>query len=345
VFYSYSHRDARMRDQLETHLAMLRRDGLIVGWHDRRIVAGSEWEDSISENLEHAQVILLLISANFIASEYCYGKEMQRAMQRHEAGQAKVIPIILRDVDWKTAPFAKIQALPTDARPITSWRNRDAAWADVARGIRSAVIEMGHKPALVEQGSDSDDELGLLDYMVELEESMQRLMSTLRDLASVGTEYQARVEGWIASHPPALAVSASQKRAWLADLSRILMEYAQTTEKSVPLLLQGWEAFDASSQGALYLVSRMGGSVGATESASIIGSLLRFRDGVQVPMKQLRDLQLQMKQFTGLSKDLNLAVQRLDRAWERVIVVFTKGGQSAEDLSRILLEVSDNEPQ
>lgn len=139
LFYSYSHKDEELRNQLETHLALLRRQGLIDQWHDRRIGPGQEWAGAIDVNLESAQIILLLASADFIASDYCYEKEMARAIERHEAGDARVIPVILRAVDWKDAPFAKLQALPKDGKPVTAWADRDAAWLDVAQGIRKAV--------------------------------------------------------------------------------------------------------------------------------------------------------------------------------------------------------------
>ena len=139
VFYSYSHRDTELRDELERHLSILRRSGLIRCWHDRQIDPGSEWAGKIHEHLNDANIILLLVSADFLASDYCYDVEMKRAMERHEAGEAIVIPIILRPVDWSGAPFAKIQCLPTDGKPVTSWPNRDEAFRNVAEGIRRAI--------------------------------------------------------------------------------------------------------------------------------------------------------------------------------------------------------------
>ena len=127
---------------LENHLAILKRQGVITGWHDRRIGAGEEWEGKIDAHLNSARVILLLISADFIASDYCYDVELKQAMERHEAGEARVIPVILRPVDWKGAPFGKLQALPKDAKPVTTWANRDEAFVDVARGIRAVVKEL-----------------------------------------------------------------------------------------------------------------------------------------------------------------------------------------------------------
>lgn len=141
VFFSYSHKDEALRDQLETHLALLKNQGLIESWHDRRISAGSEVDDSISAAMERANVILLLVSADFMASTYCYSKEMKRAMERHESKEARVIPVILRDCDWHSAPFGKLLAAPRDGKPITLWSDIDQAMTDVAKHIRRAVEE------------------------------------------------------------------------------------------------------------------------------------------------------------------------------------------------------------
>ncbi len=142
LFYSYSHKDEAYRDELEEHLSLLKRQGLIHTWHDRRIGAGEEWQGAIDESFEAANVILFLVSAAFLASDYCYDREMKRALEKHEAGDARVIPIIIRPVDWSGAPFSKLQALPKDAKPVTSWPNRDEAWADVAKGVRKAIGEL-----------------------------------------------------------------------------------------------------------------------------------------------------------------------------------------------------------
>ncbi|XXX81951.1 TIR domain-containing protein [Sorangium sp. So ce134] len=139
LFFSYSHKDEALRDELETHLALLKREGILQTWHDRRIGASAEWAGQIDRNLDEAEVILLLISADFLASNYCFDKEMKRALERHHAGQAHVIPVLLRKTDWHSAPFARLQALPRNARPVTSWQDRDEAWTDVAKGIRHAV--------------------------------------------------------------------------------------------------------------------------------------------------------------------------------------------------------------
>ena len=142
VFFSYSHRDETLRDELETHLALLKREGEIDTWHDRRIGAGREWKGEIDARLESADLILLLISPDFIASDYCFDLEMTRALERHAAGDARVIPIILRPTDWQTASFAKLQALPKGGKPITTWSDRDTAFVDVVNGLRAAIREL-----------------------------------------------------------------------------------------------------------------------------------------------------------------------------------------------------------
>ena len=139
VFYSYSHKDAAFRDRIEEALAMLKRADIISQWHDRGIGPGTEWRSQIDSNLESADLILLLVSQSFLASDYCYDAEMMKAMELHNAGRARVIPIILRPCDWKAAPFAKLQALPRDGKAIIHWRPQDDAYLDVTRSIREVV--------------------------------------------------------------------------------------------------------------------------------------------------------------------------------------------------------------
>jgi len=142
IFFAYAHEDEKLRDELEKHLSTLRRQGVITSWHDRKIGGGKQWNGEIDMHLDTAHMILLLISADFIDSDYCWDVEVKRAMERHKAGEARVIPVILRPVEWRDAPFGKLQALPTDAKPVTSWENRDEAFLDIAQGIRAAVMEL-----------------------------------------------------------------------------------------------------------------------------------------------------------------------------------------------------------
>lgn len=142
IFFSYSQRDQRLRNQLETQLSFLRREGLITTWYNHKIMAGDEWAGKIDEHLNKAQIILLLVSADFIASDYCYGIEMRRALERHEAGKARVIPVILRPIEWKQTPFGKLKPLPTGGKPVIKWTDRDSAFHDIAQGIRKVIEEL-----------------------------------------------------------------------------------------------------------------------------------------------------------------------------------------------------------
>ena len=139
VFFSYSHADEDLRDQLEKQLAMLKRQGVIETWHDRRIGAGQELGQVIDDHINSDDIILLLVSPDFIASDYCYDIEMKRAMERHEAGEAIVIPVILRACDWHHAPFGRLLGTPKDGKPVTQWPDRDEAFLQVARSVRDAA--------------------------------------------------------------------------------------------------------------------------------------------------------------------------------------------------------------
>lgn len=155
LFYAYAHEDEALRNQLNTHLALLQQQGLIRPWHDREISAGSLWDKEIDAHLKSARILLLLVSPDFIASDYCYGIEMQEALKRHIAGEARVIPIILRHCDWESAPFGKIQALPRDGKPVRAWSDRDAAFTDIAKSIRKVVEELaGEGSTETSQNSD-----------------------------------------------------------------------------------------------------------------------------------------------------------------------------------------------
>lgn len=144
VFISYSHKDQALRDELEIHLSNLKRQHLISSWYDGDIAPGAEWEPEILERLKFAQIILLLISADFIHSDFCYSIEMKQAIDRHNAGEARVIPILLRPTYWQGAPFGKLKMLPTDVKAVTSWPTHDEAFVDIVQGLRVVIDELIH---------------------------------------------------------------------------------------------------------------------------------------------------------------------------------------------------------
>lgn len=141
LFYSYAHEDEPLREELQGHLKILERRGLLAPWHDRKIVPGQDWSGEIDAHLRSAELVLLLVSKDFVESDYIWGVELVAAMDRHARQAATVVPIMVRPVDLapEDAPFMKLQGLPTDMKPVTSWPNRDEAWTDVAKGLRATV--------------------------------------------------------------------------------------------------------------------------------------------------------------------------------------------------------------
>lgn len=139
LFISYSHKDEDLKEELEIHLATLKRQGQINPWQDRAIEAGTAWDPQIKAQLEAAAIILLLITPRFMASDYIHDVELKRALERHQAGTARVIPIILKPTDLKDTPIAALQALPKDAKPVTTWTNQDEAFLNVVQGLRRVL--------------------------------------------------------------------------------------------------------------------------------------------------------------------------------------------------------------
>jgi TIR domain len=153
VVVSYSHKDEAFRQQLETALKPLVREGLISLWSDHRINAGSEIDHEIQLQLKKADVILLLVSPDFLNSDYCYCIEMELAIDRHNNDLSVVIPIILRHSDWTKTPFSGLKALPNDGKPVFSWSDRDEAWLFVIKGIRGTIENLLPKLAVIEEKS------------------------------------------------------------------------------------------------------------------------------------------------------------------------------------------------
>ena len=142
VFFSYAHEDETLLNKLKDHLALLKRQGTISIWHDRDISAGQDWKTTISSHLNTDDLILLLISSAFIASDYCYSIEGKRALERHKAGEARVIPVLLQPYHLKNAPFNHLEFLPRDRNPVTKWLNQEDAFENIAEGVHKVVEEL-----------------------------------------------------------------------------------------------------------------------------------------------------------------------------------------------------------
>lgn len=145
LVFSYSHVDEALRNELEKHLSPLKRMGKITTWHDRRIDPGLEFEHQIDHYFSEADIILLLISSDFIASDYCYQVEMTNAMERHKRGEAVVIPVILRECAWHQLPFGSIMAATIDGKPIIKFASHDEGYVQVFDAVSRAIASMEAK--------------------------------------------------------------------------------------------------------------------------------------------------------------------------------------------------------
>jgi endonuclease/exonuclease/phosphatase family metal-dependent hydrolase len=185
VFYSYAHEDEALRDRIDEYLELLARQNLVVRWHDRQILPGSEWNSAIAEALTSSDIILLLVSRSFSASRYISDYELPAAMQAHQTGKARVVPILLEDAPgWEKAEFAKLQLLPTGARPVSNWKDPVEAYADIARGIRQVakdIIVSGGGPFEFGPHEFSEAELAQLSR-TERERTAKGLKALHKDL-------------------------------------------------------------------------------------------------------------------------------------------------------------------
>jgi len=139
IFVSYSHKDEALCEELLNHLSSYESRGLITTWRDRAIDAGDEWKKVIEQHLENDDIILLLISSSFLASKFCRQSELRPALKRHQERTATVIPIILRACSWQDEEFANLNALPKDGLAVTSARNTDEAFKEIAEGILRVI--------------------------------------------------------------------------------------------------------------------------------------------------------------------------------------------------------------
>jgi len=148
IFISYAHEDEELKDELDKHLKVLKRSSKVEIWNDRELVAGQEWDASIMAELQQANIILLLVSVDFNASDFIWDKELAAAMERHKEGSARVVPVILRKCDWDEMPYAILQALPKNATPVTEYPDRDVAFTEIAEGVERLVDDINRQSGL-----------------------------------------------------------------------------------------------------------------------------------------------------------------------------------------------------
>lgn len=227
IFCSYSHKDRELREEFEKHVAMMKRRNFIKVWHDQRILAGGDWKGEIDEHLNSADIIALFVSSDFLASDYCYEKEMKQAMRRQEQRDAFVVPVIVRSCDSSDAPFGHLQAIPTDALPVTKWKDRDEAWTDVADRLKITVMQV------------------LQRNMTKVKEQVKRELPGL-DLKKIFDSYQDRNDFENAMMLSMPADTEGQKR----QMDR--WEILQEEQKKIFEIQQDVTANKAATQAAAY---------------------------------------------------------------------------------------------
>jgi len=223
LFYSYSHEDAPILDQLRKHLAPLRHERIVVDWYDREILPGSAWERRISERLEAADIVLALISADFIASRYAYGRELTRALELHDRGRLVLVPVIARPSYWQRLPIAHLQVLPEGANPITtasSSGERDASFVSVVQGVERVARELLARSE------------GLADQWLESRLIRRRVIREVQVLLHELDHYDGPLDG-IPGRETERAVFAFQRRAGISIDAQIGPEVIRNLEETV----------------------------------------------------------------------------------------------------------------
>lgn len=157
IFYSYAHEDEVLRDKLSTYLGVLRQNNKIEEWHDRKIKPGIDFNTEISGKLETADVILFLISEDFLNSDYCFGIEVNKAFELQKTQSVEIIPILLKPCLFEESRFSQLQIIPRDAKPITTSDSKEDTWTTVAREIRDIVNTVSEKKVAIQDDKDSKE--------------------------------------------------------------------------------------------------------------------------------------------------------------------------------------------
>jgi TIR domain len=236
VFVSYARADREFCRKLEDHLSPLKYSGKITIWQDQEIPAGADWEDQIHAHLNDADMILLLISSSFIASKYCWNKEVQTALERHKAGIARVIPILLKPALWQDTPLGQLQVLPTEAKPITQWHDQDAAFEDVARGIQKVVEHLRIK---LREEALRNEKIGMLtDKIADLYQSFiltTKSVSEIESKVSEQNERKKELEEELRIVNASIEEIKVQQRASREELFQLKEQLKETSEQLVNL--------------------------------------------------------------------------------------------------------------
>jgi hypothetical protein len=349
VFISYSHDDEFMLIELNKHLAPLRRTGSIETWHDRALTAGEYLDERIFEELNTSDIILTLMSASFIASDFCYSREMARALERHESGEARIIPIILRRCDWDDTPLGKIVALPEDAKPVKSWDDQDEAWYSVVSGIKRAIPDVARlrqrrvreasSPAEAEQSgeplTDEDDlldislevgDLGILDYGVALEQSAESITERVGRIGALFEEVAIDLTEATTQIEDPKTDSFRKRNAIVMSLTAKLNQFADQVDAETSEISSAWVQVENAMLKILSLIPASSQGEQAEIHTLVDQVKVEFepvREVVPV-VEELRDVLSQL-QTAGIGRSFNASLQRVLRSSAGLVRMLKQG--------------------
>jgi len=319
VFISYSHKDEKYKDLLIAHLAPLKRRKIIKEWHDRELIPGQEWDKRINKELLDSDLILLLVSADFLASNYCYDFEIKKAIERHNLGEAMILPIILRPCDWKDLPFSKIQGLPKNAKPLSTWTNIDEGFLSVVEGIKSSVQNFKKnkikEKSKVENKSKEkqsliSEELGLMDYQELSEEyiSLSNLaLSKISDATSwVGDEISSKANEITALTLNGNEVNRKELKNIFMRTAKVMNNFAKKIEPEIPLFYENFDKAMSSFTG-LIEIYKSDFEVDEDEIITAYDSLSSLASSVLESIDSMKGFLDSINGLPRMSKEINQA--------------------------------------
>lgn len=367
IFCAYAHEDEGLLADFKKHMSVIERSGLVGLWTDRDIQAGSEWEPDIDQHLLNDELILLFISADFFSSDYCSSKELVAALERHDRGDARVIPVIVRPCDWKSSPIAHLQAIPKDGQPVTAWADQDEAWADAVRKIRGILGELPIKHsgrvksagemrestqlevatdedlkelrnALVSSEIATDEGLGLLELEERIEESSNSIAEQLTLSTSRTMALQTQMEEWAASLPPDAAnLRLAQKLKIAHGLANIFDPYSDEIQERASIIEEHFDVFGNSFFAAHNLID-YGDPDQRLQAREIMESARTFGSDVYPAVAQIESARSVFKAIPPLTKDLRKSTQRCNSALSSFANAVRKGTEYADKIASTIEE-------
>jgi transcriptional regulator with XRE-family HTH domain len=356
IFFAYSHKDRELLVELREHLSPLLKQRKIVDWHDREISAGQDWEGEIVEQLETADIIVLLVSSSFVASGYAYDREAMRALERHTDGEARVIPVIVRAVDWRSTPLAILQALPEGAMAVDSWPKRDEAWVTVARGIGKVVDDLRERLEAAglaksrrnevsavgvgeSQEVDEDAEPGMLELIEDALGATVDIWGGLRRLDEIGIAFQREAAAnrhvGPASGAGNAAAAIRAARATFGRTAASLNGLTASMEAEIPGLRANWSRLEAVDE-LFRTMLPLDTEDDQSQARHLLAAIPGMQDHFPGVISGLDESRATLAQLRGYSKDLNRSVNRCDRTVQKVVETLVEGERVATHLKGVL---------